>query len=299
MYRIFSGKWRRYFSWKNFSDIFLIGIGFFQSLFLLIRLRPDVIFSKGGFSAVPAATAAFFLRIPLVVHESDAVPGVANRYVQRFAKKVLTSFPVHFGECVGTPIRKEIFEGDKEKGKKMLSFSDFSKPILFGFGGSQGAEDMNKNIVQVLDDLLPVANIVWVSGPEKSEVFPEKEGFKVFEYLHDDFPHVLAASDIVVSRAGSSSLFEVAALEKPMILIPLATAAGNHQEKNAKLFSDAKAALVLYEKNLTPENLKEEILGLIQNPEEQKTMSAAAKRLVKRDAAEKIAEEIRATIHKK
>jgi UDP-N-acetylglucosamine--N-acetylmuramyl-(pentapeptide) pyrophosphoryl-undecaprenol N-acetylglucosamine transferase len=286
---VFSGKWRRYFSWRNFLDIFSISIGFFQALFLLIRFRPDVVFSKGGFVALPASFAAFLLRIPIIVHESDVVPGIANRLIQRFTKEVVTSFPVNFGECVGTPIRPEIFSANAQKGRGFLQFSE-EKKILFIFGGSQGSQLINDNVQKALSILQNLVNIVWITGTHFD--IPKKRGIRCFPYLHNYFFDVLAAADIIVSRAGSNSLFEIATLRKPMILVPLKNSAGNHQEKNARFFSSHNAAEIIFEQDLSPERLQRSVLFFIKEKKKREKIASMAKRLAKPKASEKIAKKI-------
>lgn len=312
---IFSGKIRRYFSWQNFVDPIFLVLGFFQALFLLLVRRPDVVFSKGGFVAVPPAFAAYLLRIPIVVHESDLVPGLSNRIIQRFAKKVLTTFPTAFSppfakegvrggflgqarrsessrfQWTGLPLRKSILQADEQKGRNFLHFSDSKKPIILGFGGSQGSDFLNKKLVQNIDVLLPKANMVWICGAGHESHFPERKGMRVFEYLSEEFPHVLAAADLVITRSGSS-IFEVAALQKPMLLIPLASAASNHQEKNAEVFSSALAAEVLLEKDYSDAIFQKKIVDLLENSQKREELSSAAYKLVRFDAAERIAKVI-------
>lgn len=238
---------------------------------------------------MPPVLAAAVLQIPIIAHESDAVPGVANRITQRFAKKILTSFPSDFGEHVGTPLRAGIASGNAEEGKNFLGFSD-KKPIVFGFGGSQGADNMNKNCAQVVKEILPKANFVWIYGPKNKDHFPKEEGVRSFPYIHKEFFDLVAAADIIVSRAGSSSVFELAAMKKPMILIPLSTAAGNHQEKNAKVFKEKGAAEMILEKDLTPELFEQTLLKLLGSEEKRKSLSDAAEKIGKNAAAEKIVE---------
>jgi UDP-N-acetylglucosamine--N-acetylmuramyl-(pentapeptide) pyrophosphoryl-undecaprenol N-acetylglucosamine transferase len=295
---IFSGKIRRYFSWQNFIDPIFLFFGFFQSLFFFLFHRPDCIFSKGGFAAFPPALAAYILRIPIIVHESDSVPGLANRIIQRFAKKVLTSFPSDFGECVGVPLRSSLLLADSQKGKAFLSFSRNEKPIVFGFGGSQGSDFLNKKIIQNIDALLPKANIVWISGAKHSSLFPEREGLRVFEYLHEEFFHVLAASDLVIMRSGSS-IFEAAALQIPMLLIPLSSSANNHQEKNAEVFSQKNSAEVLLEKDCDLKRFANVIVELLEDVGKRNRLAKNAYRLVRFEAAKRIAENLIGILHEK
>lgn len=254
--------------------------------------RPDVVFSKGGFSALPPILAAAILRIPIIAHESDATPGIANRITKRFAKILLTSFPTNGGMYVGTPLRSEIEKANAAQGRKFLNFSRSSRPLIFGFGGSQGGKLMNNICAQSLEKILKRANVVWIAGPKNLSDFSNKKnkGFRLFPYIHEDFFNVLAAADIVVSRAGSSSIFETAAMKKPMLLIPLSTAAGNHQEKNAEVFRKKGAAEVILEKDLTPELFQKKLIEILESEEKSKSLSNAAEKIGKTNAAEKIAD---------
>ena len=297
--------------------------------------RPNVIFSKGGFSALPPVLAAAVLRIPIIAHESDATPGIANRVTQRFAKILLTAFPQEKKErCslyVGTPLRPEIGKANGERAKSICAFSDNKKPIVFGFGGSQGAKILNDMCIRVAEKLGRHANIVWITGPKNYVSFSEeiakrgtlgaiqKEGEKgskrfrfpegmrghiggekenaekktgeicFFPYVHQGIFDYIAAADVVVSRAGGA-IFELAALNKAMLLIPLASAAGNHQEKNARVFERHGAAKVLLEKEINEETFFRSIMELLENEEMRKEMQKNAKKMARTDAAEKIAE---------
>lgn len=287
--QLFSGKLRRYFSILNITDCFLLGIGFVQSVWIISRFHPDIIFSKGGYVSVPMAFAARLFGIPLIIHESDSVQGLANRIIARHAVKVLTSYPSKTGEFLGMPVRKEIFAGDAVRGTAFLNFTN-TKPIVFGFGGSQGSKRMNDALLAGLKKIIPQANIVWVTG---STAHGDIDGSDVrfFQFLHDEFPHVLAAADLVVGRSGSS-IFELAAAGKPMLLIPHPHTGGDHQRKNAEIFVEHGAAEMLLDSELTGDLLADKIIDLLNHPDRRAQLANAAKALFRPDAAKRIAREI-------
>ncbi len=287
--RLFSGKLRRYFSFKNFSDCLLLGVGFLQSLAIMARYRPDVVFSKGGYVSVPFIFAARLFRIPIVIHESDSVPGLANRIVSRSATKVLTAFPLDEGEFVGTPIRSEILDASAERGKAFLGFDD-DKPILFGFAGSQGSKHMNEIFYNALERLIEHANVVWVTGKSVHWSI-DRPQVRIFPFLHEEFADVLAAADLVVCRSGGS-IFEVAALKKPMLLIPHPYTGGDHQRKNAEIFVEAGAAEMILDSDLTADLLANKVINLLTHPQRKQELARHAARLSRRDAADRIAKAI-------
>lgn len=288
---IFAGKLRRYFSWENFLDFFRFWLGFFESFFLFIFRRPQVIFSKGGFVALPVGLAAWILRIPLVLHESDAEMGLANRVLSFFAKKILSSFHLPKSQFVGTPVRPLILAGDQKRGKEFLDFSD-NKPILLIMGGSQGALFINNLVRKSLADLTKIANIVVIAGAEKTN-FPLLESLRVYGFLNQELGDVLAAADLVVSRAGSNSLAELAALKKPTILIPLPSAANNHQQKNAETFAAKGATIILAQEKVVPADFIVTVHGLLKDEKQRKMLAKNIGSFFFPSSAQKIAAEIR------
>ena len=251
-----SGKLRRYFSWHNFVDAFKVPVGIVQSLAILRNFKPDVVFSKGGFVSFPVVAAARILRIPVIIHESDMSPGLANRWSFKFAKKICLSFgetkqflkdeDAKKSVITGSPVRKEIMKGDAEKGRKFAGM-DKHRPIILVMGGSQGAEQINKLIHGNLDKLLKKFQIVHIAGRGNISISIKKKGYKQYEFLHDQLKDIYAACDIVISRAGANSLAEIAILKKKAIIIPLSTdGSRGDQLENAKVYGQKFGWSVLY-----------------------------------------------------
>jgi UDP-N-acetylglucosamine--N-acetylmuramyl-(pentapeptide) pyrophosphoryl-undecaprenol N-acetylglucosamine transferase len=269
-FEISTGKLRRYFSIQNFLDIGRIVLGFFQAFILMLKLRPNVVFSKGGFVAVPVTLAAWFCRIPVVTHESDVSPGLANKIIAPFSRKILYTFPetgkflpAHRSEMVGTPVRQDLFGGNAEKGRSICGFND-KKPILLVMGGSQGAQRINDALKTILPRITGDLNVAHLTGKGKSIGY-EGAGYKGFEFLGDDLKHIFAATDLVVSRAGANSIFEILALKKPMLLVPLEVGSRGDQILNARSFTQKGWALTLSETKMTPEALEVAINDLRAN----------------------------------
>lgn len=259
-----SGKLRRYFDVKNFSDPFRVLAGCGQSLKLIKKLKPDVLFSKGGFVAVPVVWAASKHQVPILCHESDITPGLANRLSTRYAKKVCTTFPECAqklgakGVLTGTPLRRELFSGEKEKGLRMAGF-DGSRPVLLMMGGSQGAQAINKALRQALPELTKDFDIIHLCG--KGNEAPELQGTKGYwqaPFLREELPDALAACDLVLSRAGANAINEFQALKKPMLLVPLPLSASRgDQILNAQSYVKRGIARILYQEDMTAESLKQ------------------------------------------
>jgi UDP-N-acetylglucosamine--N-acetylmuramyl-(pentapeptide) pyrophosphoryl-undecaprenol N-acetylglucosamine transferase len=267
---IATGKLRRYFSIRNFTDPFRVAFGALQAWALLGRLKPDLVFSKGGFVAVPVAYAAALRGIPVVLHESDLTPGLANRLCLPFCRRVCVSFPetlehlrgAHRAKAVltGSPIRPELFAGDRARGLERLGLSA-GKPLLLVMGGSLGARAVNDAVRANLDWILAGHNVVHLCGKGwRAPALEEKwgpAGYRQFEFLGAELPDVLAAADRVISRAGANSLFELLALRKPMLLIPLpGRASRGDQILNAESFARRGLAHVLRQEALTGETLR-------------------------------------------
>ncbi len=255
---IASGKLRRYFDWKNFTDPFLIAWGLMQSLLVCYRRGPAIVFSKGGFVAVPVVIAAWLLRIPVICHESDVTPGLANKICFPFARKICVNFKETLGHLAadkaivtGTPVRKSLLEGDSQRGREFLGVGN-SKPLLLVFGGSLGANVINQQVREVLDTLLETFVVIHVTGSgHLDQSLATKEGYLQKEYLDTEFGDVLAASDVVVSRAGANSIYELLLVKKPHLLIPLsAKASRGDQIINAKTFLQAGYSDLLFEEDL-------------------------------------------------
>jgi len=262
-YGISSGKLRRYFDPKNFSDPFKVMKGFFEARKLLKNLKPDVIFSKGGFVAVPVVLAAKTRRIPCVIHESDITPGLANKICIPMAKKICANFPETMkylpedkAVLTGTPIREELFKGNKLAGLDFCGFTA-NKPVIMIVGGSTGAAALNTAVRDLLPTLLRDYQIIHLCGKGKAaEEYNHTEGYRQFEYISNEMKDLFAAADLVVSRAGANSICELLALRKPHILIPLSAAASRgDQILNAESFEHQGFSYVLQEENLTNDTL--------------------------------------------
>ncbi len=260
---IATGKLRRYFSWKNFTDPFHVLQGAAQAFALLGKIRPDVVFSKGGFVSVPVVYAAFLHRIPVVLHESDLTPGLANRLCLPFCKRVCASFPETLehlpkGKAVltGTPVREELLKGNREAGLRFIGFTQ-AKPVLLIMGGSQGATALNQCVHSALPNLKQRYQLAHLCGPGRLDPYlKNSEGYAQFEFLRGELADVLAAASLIVSRAGANSLFELLALNKPALLIPLplATSRGD-QILNAQSFVKRGFSKMLRQEDLTEKTL--------------------------------------------
>lgn len=272
-YGIPTGKLRRYLSKQNISDMFKVVKGIREAKKLLKRLKPDLVFSKGGFVAVPVVLGAKAQKIPVVVHESDITPGLANKIAMPSARVVCTTFPETLqyvpkgkGVYTGTPIRRELFRGEKKKGLAACDF-DGEKPVLLMMGGSLGAVKLNRCLREILPELIKTFDIIHLCGKGNlDESLLERKGYKQFEYVSDGLADLFAAADIIVSRAGSNSISEFLALQKPHLLIPLsAKASRGDQILNAASFEKQGFARVLREEDLTPAAMRENILALHEN----------------------------------
>lgn len=257
-----SGKLRRYFSWQNFTDVFRVIAGAFQSAHLMGKLKPDVVFSKGGFVAVPVVVGAWFHRIPVLCHESDLTPGLANKLCKPFAKRFATTFPEcaealgSKAEMTGTPLRPELFAGSREKGLSFLGF-DGKKPVLLMMGGSSGAQAVNAALRGALGTLTETFDIAHICGKGNLDASLEgTPGYTQVEFLDADLPDVLACTDMVLSRAGANALCEFQALCRPMLLVPYPKGASRgDQILNAQSLQKRGLCHILYQENMTPETL--------------------------------------------
>jgi UDP-N-acetylglucosamine--N-acetylmuramyl-(pentapeptide) pyrophosphoryl-undecaprenol N-acetylglucosamine transferase len=274
-YGINSGKLRRYVDVKNLTDIFKVVKGIGEATAVLHKLKPDVVFSKGGFVAVPVVIGAYLNKIPVICHESDITPGLANKIAIPFAKAVCATFPEaveNIGKdkavLTGTPIRDILFKGKKDKGLALCNFAE-QKPVLLVMGGSQGSVKVNTAIRTLLPELLKTYNVIHLCGKgNKDESLETTQGYKQFEYISAEMPDILATADIVVSRAGSNAICELWALHKPMLLIPLSKRASRgDQILNAESFRKQGFAEVCDEDEMTDESLLKAINSLYENRE--------------------------------
>ncbi|MCA1054504.1 undecaprenyldiphospho-muramoylpentapeptide beta-N-acetylglucosaminyltransferase [Rossellomorea aquimaris] len=263
---ISSGKLRRYFSWKNFTDPFRVMKGVMDALSVIRKTKPDIIFSKGGFVSVPVVMAAKMAKVPVAIHESDVTPGLANKLAVPFATKIFTTFPETVKSlpkdkslCAGAIIREELFKGDKAEGKRLSGYYE-DKPVLMIMGGSLGARKINEAVRSNLTQLLDAFQIIHICGKGNIEEQYEQKGYRQYEFIKADLPHYLAMTDYVISRAGSNSIFEFLALKKPMLLIPLSREASRgDQILNANSFVKHGYALKLEEEELTKETFMNKV----------------------------------------
>jgi UDP-N-acetylglucosamine--N-acetylmuramyl-(pentapeptide) pyrophosphoryl-undecaprenol N-acetylglucosamine transferase len=272
-YGIASGKLRRYFDLKNFSDPFRVLKGFAQARKLLKELNPDVVFSKGGFVTVPVVVAAKKCKIPAIIHESDMTPGLANRLCLSSAAKICCNFPETVENLpkdkailTGTPIRQELLSGDAEAGRRFCGF-DSSRPVLMVIGGSLGAASVNENIRKILPKLLEEFQVIHLCGKGKmDESLTGTAGYVQYEYIKEELPDLFALADVVISRAGANAICEINALHKPNLLIPLsAKASRGDQILNARSFERQGFSMVLEEEEITEETLLSSIRKLYAN----------------------------------
>lgn len=269
---ISTGKLRRYLSFENFKDIFKIILGSFQASWKIFKIKPSVTFSKGGFVTVPVLFASWLNRVPSIAHESDLTPGLANKLVQPFVKKIFTTFPDTTkyiksgkGEFLGPVIREDLKNGDKKKAKDWLGIKD-EKPVLLAMGGSLGANFINDTIRENIEFLLKHFNVIHSCGKDGRDPNFNREGYYQFEYIKEELKDILALSDIVISRAGSNAIFEFLYYKKPMVLIPLPKSRSRgDQFDNAKSFERQGFAEVVDEDLDTSEKIIEKIITVHAN----------------------------------
>ncbi|HIV39420.1 MAG TPA: undecaprenyldiphospho-muramoylpentapeptide beta-N-acetylglucosaminyltransferase [Candidatus Blautia stercorigallinarum] len=284
-YGISSGKLRRYFDVKNFTDPFRVLKGFMEAKKLMKELKPDVVFSKGGFVTVPVVIAASRRKIPTFIHESDMTPGLANKICIPFATKVCCNFPETISNLpkdkavlTGTPIRQELLTGSKEKG---LAFTGLSpdKPVILIIGGSLGATAVNEAVRSILPELLEDFQVVHLCGKGKlDENLKDTKGYVQYEYIKKELADLFALADIVISRAGANAICELSALNKPNLLIPLsARASRGDQILNARSFEHLGYSKVLEEEEITKESLLDAVHDLYENRESYITAMSSSK----------------------
>lgn len=287
---VMSGKFRRYFSWHNFIDPFKIIGAFFQSLFLLIKFKPNVIMIAGSFVGVPVAWAAAILRIPVLIHQQDILTGLANKLMANSAKKITVSYEpslkdFYSGKTIltGNPVRKEFFSCSPEKGKEIFGLKD-GLPTVLILGGGTGAVAINDVVRSSLAELLQFCQIIHITGKDK-RIDAQAENYHQFEFLTHEMTEALCAADIIVSRAGMSTLSELVILAKATVLVPLP----GHQDYNAAYFQKNNAVMSIsqanFKKGLFIETLKE----LIFNKAQKENLERNIAKVMKTDGAEQVA----------
>lgn len=286
-----SGKLRRYFSWRNFTDIFLIIAAFFKSFFILSKYKPKLFVSAGSFVSVPMAWAAWVLRIPVLIHQQDIRPGLANQLMAPVATKITVTFEAslkNYGpkaEWTGNPIRPKIKDDiNIETTKKSFDINS-AKPVLLVVGGGTGAEALNNLLAKNLDKLLATCEIIHVYGKNKMEEIT-RAGYHPFALLqNEEMIKALKIADLVVSRCGLGFLTELAALKKAAILIPMPN---SHQEDNAQIFADKEAAIVLDENKISEEIFADNIFKLFSDDNKKENLKNKIGKVMKENATENI-----------
>lgn len=281
---ISSGKLRRYFDVKNFTDPFRVVKGYGEASRLIKSLKPDVVFSKGGFVSVPVVMAAKNHKVPAIIHESDMSPGLANKICIPCAAKICCNFPEAMEHLpkekavlTGTPIRQELFQGDPVEAVQFTGL-DANKPTILVVGGSTGSVKVNEAVRSCLDELLKTYQIIHLCGKGKiDESYENRAGYVQYEYIKKELSSLLAFADIVISRAGANAICELQALAKPNVLIPLGSnASRGDQILNAESFQKQGFSYVLFEENLTQEALLEAVNHVYEHRNEyKKTMEAS------------------------
>ena len=319
--KIVSGKLRRYhhltilrqLMWPrlvllNIRDSFLVGIGFLQSFIKLIIWRPNVVFTKGGYVCLPVGLAAKLLHIPLVIHDSDAHPGLTNRILSKWATAIATGAPLEYydypkkrSHYIGIPISSEFhpYSTSERLDAKEAWGIDKARSLIVITGGGLGAQRINDTVIQILPELLKLGSVVLVAGSDKYDelraLTPENDtNFQVYPFISEDMATLLAGADVVVTRAGATTILELAALSKPTILIPNGKLTGGHQLKNAKVYSDAGAAIVVDEDEMIekPEILVKEIAGLLADSDKLSELSTNLANFARPNAANDMAKMI-------
>lgn len=305
---ISTGKMRTYFSFQNFFDLFKIFFGIINAIFKLFSIYPDVVFGKGGYASFPTVFAARILRIPVLIHESDSTPGRVNKWAGHFAKKVAVSFPEaveYFPKktvaWTGQPIRAEIEHKASQKDALEYFKLESEIPTIVILGGSQGAELINNTILDALPRLVENYQIIHQTGVKKFQSVSAQadviltDNKNKFRYLPFPFLNSLqmkmaaGAATIIISRAGATSLFEIASWNVPSIIVPITASNGDHQRKNAFSYARAGACSVIEEMNMTANILISEIERILDDKGNYEQMVKNAKVFGKPDAAEKIA----------
>jgi UDP-N-acetylglucosamine--N-acetylmuramyl-(pentapeptide) pyrophosphoryl-undecaprenol N-acetylglucosamine transferase len=302
---------------KNVADAFRIPFGVLQAFGIVLRTRPDVVLSTGGYVCVPIGVAAWALRRPLVMHEQIATLGLANRILARLATRVLLSHESSIGHLpgrargravvTGNPIRPEVLAGDGRRGVAAYG-TDAQPPLVLVTGGATGAVQVNDLVARILPDVLPYCHMLHQSGEyglakarEVAAGLPEPlaSRYRVVDYIHDELPDVLAAADVMICRSGASTVAELTGLGKACILIPLVPTGGDEQRRTARHLAEDGAARMLTGPDATPERLRDELLALLKNPGERQRLAGRAREHGRPDAGDRVAQEVMGAIRKR
>jgi UDP-N-acetylglucosamine--N-acetylmuramyl-(pentapeptide) pyrophosphoryl-undecaprenol N-acetylglucosamine transferase len=293
---IAAGKLRRYFAWQNFFDIFKIKLGFWQAFFIILKEKPDLVISAGSFAAVPVVVAARILRVPVLVHQQDVRPGLANNFMAPFARVITVTFEKSLSDYgkkavwTGNPTRKQIADNREERTNFNL---EDGLPVVFIYGGGTGAEAINKLVEGGLDNLLAFCQVIHSTGSGKM-ISKRHENYHPYEFLNaKQMCAALSAADVVVSRAGLGALTEISAAAKPAIIIPMPD---SHQEDNAAIVLEKNAAIVLNQEILNSDSFVAAIKALLDNSEKREELSGNIKTLFKEGANEAVIEILKSQI---
>ncbi len=310
---VLSGKMRRYFSFKYIIDLIKLPIGFFQALIYLLIYMPDVVFAKGGYASVPIVVVAWLYRIPILIHESDAKPGRANQFLGTLATKIAISFDrarLHFPSSktflTGTPVNQRALHGDKERGQEILGITEIIKPIILVLGGSQGASLINRRILQALRPLIKKYQIIHQTGEKDYNAVvreAQRQGFKLghsdyypVAFIGKEIKHFYALADVVISRAGATTIAEISANKKIAILVPITKSANNHQRMNAFEIARIGGAIVLEEENFKEGMILLRLKQLTEDGEVRDKILKGTQKFYNPQAAEMIVQELMSII---
>jgi UDP-N-acetylglucosamine--N-acetylmuramyl-(pentapeptide) pyrophosphoryl-undecaprenol N-acetylglucosamine transferase len=293
---IASGKLRRYWDSQNVTDVFRVVRGVGQSMGHVRRFRPDVACGAGGFASVPPLVAAGLLRVPVLIHQQDVIPGLANRLLVPFARRItvtmpdtLAAFPSGRTALRGNPVRQQVLDGDPSLGFSLFGF-DPAVPLVLVTGGGTGALALNRIVAEAAPRLVERCQILHLAGRGRGVDVPDLgPRYQQREFLVDEMTHALAAASLVISRAGMGTLSELAALAKPTIIVPMP---GTHQEANARAFARTGAALVLDQRELTPDRLVATVSELLANPDRRRAFGEVIHATMPLDANARIAEDV-------
>ncbi|MEI6627538.1 MAG: UDP-N-acetylglucosamine--N-acetylmuramyl-(pentapeptide) pyrophosphoryl-undecaprenol N-acetylglucosamine transferase, partial [bacterium] len=287
---IASGRLRRYFSWRNITDPFLVIWGFLQSLVILIKFKPSVVMIAGAFVGVPVAWAAWLLGIPVVIHQQDILPGLANKLMQRVAKRITVSFDISLNDYLqskvvltGNPVREEFLSCDLQHSRDFFNLKS-DLPVLLVLGGGTGAQIINESIVKALAELLQFCQVIHITGKGKA-IRVEAENYHQFEFLSHEMPDALCAADVVVSRAGLSTLTELIAMAKPTILVPIP----GHQEDNALFFQKNNAVTSISQDAFNSELIISLVKDIMFDKARKDNLSRNISKMMEVGGAEKVA----------